>query len=512
MNSNNRNLVLVLAVAAGFGLIMLGLNLFLFPLLEYDRQIEEKSIAVNKKFVQVQQVLRDKARLQAWRTLSLPGVENLPKVKGVMPNPAADRDTAQLQAQDRYITFLRELIRKHRLTTDRIPRALPVSVKNIPEVRPGVPVYTPLQFEVDAARGRLDGIVKLLEDLQKAPVLHRVRKLVIKKTPAAAGRVATEPLTLTMTLEALMVNGSAQRGDSLFAVAAKPAALDAALIGARRFPTGLSILPWGKIYGAATSAKRNYADIARKNVFEGGPHELTDAEKLAMAEKLKNARRGPDMLRGSYLTDVTIPEKASGRATLYNRFSEQSIRLRTAQGWNWIPLLKTGDGSTVVRGEVLRIDTRGVVFRVFLVTRSPDEEPSSRRYQQHAIYTLSKGDADALVKAKTIRRDEVARTFKVPYLLWGEMLGDKVVSVRGSTFSFRNNLVRGRVLKDDDNFVLIRLDPRYCAYQDDEDEDPVRPHQGYCFLPVGERLSEALRTPLQDSEVRELQRNVAQAP
>src|SRR5262249_59427345 len=122
-----------------------------------------------------------------------------------------------------------------------------------------------------------------------------------------------EPLTLTMTVEALIVNGSAQRGDDLFAVAQKPAAFDAVLIAARRFPTGLSIMPWGKIYAAAAFAKRNYADIARKNIFQGSwpkPKVVID-----------QPRPTPDLLSTAFLTDVTIPAGAMARATLYNRFN-----------------------------------------------------------------------------------------------------------------------------------------------------------------------------------------------
>jgi hypothetical protein len=511
VNNNNRPLIFILCVAAGAGLLMLGLNLFLWPLLEYDREIDEKSVAVAKKFAQVQQILRDKARLQQWRTLSLPGVENLPKTKGVVPNPQQDRETAILQAQDRYVTFLRDLIRKHKLVSDRIPRPLPTSTKNIAEVRPGVPVYTPLQFEVDAARGTWDQIVKLLDDVQKAPVLHRIRKLTIKQTPTTAGRKASEPLTLTMTLEALMVNGSDKRGDSLFAVAQKPAALDAALIAARRFPTGLSILPWGKIYAAGVSAKRNYADLARKNIFEGGWRELTDEERRRLAGELSGPRPTPDLMSKAYLTDVTIG--ASTWGTLRNRLTEQSIKLRTWQGWNWIPLLKSADGGTLVRGEVLRMDTRGVIFRVLLVSQSPAEEPEARRYKKKdVIYSLYKKDAEALVYGSVIRAEDVQRTFKVPVTYWESLLRDGLVTVRGKGFAFRKDLVRGKVLRSDDFFVLIQLDQRYCGFRDGGDDEGIRPHQGYCFLPVGESVSLGLRTPLMDSEVRELQEAVAQGP
>jgi hypothetical protein len=509
-NSNNRVLVLGLCVALGAGAMMLGLNLFLLPYLEYGKDIDQHAAAVAQKNAKVQQIRRDQVRLQQWRVLSLPGVENLPKVKGP-PNPQHDRDSALLQAQDRFGTFLRDLLKKHRLAFDDIPRPRRAPTKGIPEVLPGVPVYTPLQFTVEA-RGKLDNLVKMLDELQKAPVLHRIRNMTLKQTASTAGKAPTEPLALSMTVEALIVNGSEKRGGALFAVAQKPMALDAALVGLRMRPTGLSIMPWGKIYAAAVTARRKYTDIALKNIFEGAPPKK-EVVGLSPDQKAKEERaRGVAMLNSVYLTDATLIP-TSARATLYNRLNEQSIKLRTSAGWNWIPLLKDGEGGTVVRGEVLRITTRGVVFRVHLVAASPEDEPAARRHQrQDTIYRLWKPDTDELVYNKIIKPNEAHRTYKVPYLHWEALLRDRVLTLRGNRLTFRHDLIRGRVLKSDDYWVVIQLDPRYCGFQGGDGDEPVRPHQGYCFLPMGERLSMGLQTPLKDSEVREFEQAVAQAP
>src|SRR5262249_23132967 len=137
---DNRFLILILCVAAGAGLIMLALTLFINPLLDVNAQIDHHTQSRDEKFAKVQRILRDKALLPQWRVLSLRGVENLPKVKGPA-NPQHDRDTALLQAQDRYVTALREGLKRHRLAFDDIPRPRLASTKGIPEIRPGVPVY-----------------------------------------------------------------------------------------------------------------------------------------------------------------------------------------------------------------------------------------------------------------------------------------------------------------------------------------------------------------------------------
>jgi hypothetical protein len=511
MNSNNnQGAILLLCILLGGGALLLGYNLFVVPLSDYSAEIAQLEKENQEKNDKILSILRDRKKLQQWRALSLPGVESLPKVKGPR-NAAQDREHALLLAQARYVDYLRELLRKHDVKIDETPRRRSADVKSIPKVNGDVPVFTPLQFSVEA-RGKLDNLVKMLDEFETSPLLHRVRSVTIKQAPAAAGKAPTEPLVLSMVVEALIVNGSQKRGDSLFAVGQPPAALDAALLALRRQPTGLGLVPWARLYAAAVAPKRTYTDIARKNIFEGAKKPVVVA---AEAEK----REIDDLISQVYLWDVTITAPASGtgkgsaQATVFNRLNERAIKLRALPGWNTIPLLKDGEGNTVVRGQVVRITSRGIVFHVELFARDPEDEPSHLRYKKtDVIYGLDRSSADALIKAKVIRPEEVSRTYKVPAEFWQGLLEDRLVRAgRGGDFAFHQDLIRGRVVKMDPDFVVIRLDEKYCSFRADRDER-VRPHAGYCLLSVGMNLTAALQSPLPEPEVIELKQTVAQRP
>jgi hypothetical protein len=516
---NNRVLVTLLCAGLGIGALLLFYNLFWGPLQEYNRRIEELAKANDEKEAVIMQIVRDQKKLRAWRWLSLPGVENLRKVKGVPPNPAEDRKSAFAWARNRYSEYLSDLLKSHGVAYDVSPQSEPQQPdRNIPEVGAGIPVYTALRFRVEG-RGKLANIVKMLEDFQTTPLLHRIRNLTIKQAGGTGAKAsASEPLTVSLVIEALIVNGAQKRGDNLYAE--PPMTIAGGLLAVPRQPgAGLALLPWYKFYAAAVRApKRTYTDIALKNIFEGKPPYYQPPP----PPPPDIARATPDLLTYAYLTDVTIVTSTdteilpSMRATVYYRNSEQAIKLRKLPGWNSIPLLKSGELSTVAWGQVVRIDTRGVVFRVKVFARDPAEEPEKLRFKKaDAIYSLYKTDVEALVKAKVIRTEDAPYTFKVPVNYWEGMIRDKVVRERSGRFSFQYDLIRGQVLKhaDSSNFVLIRLDERYCSFQDNEKElGPVRPHYGYCRLPVGENVTTGLLTPLNDSEVRELQQRVAQAP
>jgi hypothetical protein len=512
MNSNNnRGAILLLCGLLGGGALLLGYNLFVVPLEEYGAEIAQLEKENQEKEAKILGILRDRKKLKEWRALSLPGVESLPPVKGPR-NAAQDREHALLLAQARYVDYLRELLRKHNVKIDETPRRRSADTKNVPKVNGDVPVFTPLQFSVDA-RGKLDNLVKMLDEFQSAPLLHRIRNFTIKQAPAAAGKAPAEPLVLSMVVEALIVNGAQKRGDSLIAVGRPPAALDAALVALRRTPTGLGLLPWPRLYAAAVAPKRNYTDIARKNIFEGAP------KTVMVASEEDEKREIADLISKTYLWDVTITAPTSGtgkgsaQATVFNRLNERAIKVRALPGWNTIPLLKDGEGNTTVRGQVVRINARGLVFHVELFARDPEDEPSHLRYKKtDVIYSLDRSSTDALIKAKVIRPEEAARTYKVPSEYWQALLEDRVVRTgRGGDFTFHQDIVRGRVVKKDDDFVVIRLDEKYCSYRADRDER-VRPHSGYCLLSIGESLTAALQTPLPEPEVIELKQTVAQRP
>ncbi len=509
MNPREQKLALfLLGGVVLVGLVFLSLNFFWWPLEETRKNIENLEGSNDRKAQQIRQIVKDQEKLRQWRILSLPGVESLPKAKGPS-NPQQERDNARLLAEDKYGAYLNELLRKHKIAHD-YPRKRTVNAKGVPQLPGGTPVYTPVSFNVDG-KGQLENLVALLEDFQTSPLLQRIANLTIKHADTASAKAGAS-LALSMTVEALIVNGARKRGGNLMAIGQEAAAVDAALLAVQHRLLGLSAFPWQKIYAAAVSSRRNYGDIALKNIFEG--RDWYGIAAIAAAEPKKAAapvapRETPDLISFACLTDATIA--SAPKATLFDRAAERGITLRVLPGYDNIPLLKSSEGGTVVRGKVLQIDTRGVIFHVQLFTQSPEEESVKQRYKKtDVIYSLMKDDVDGLVKAKTVKAQDAGHLYKVPKAFWEDLVRDQVVTAERGRFAFRWDLVRGRVLKSDANFVLIRPDDKYCSFVADEESDPVGPHAGYCFLGIGEKMSDGLQTPLAESEVRRVLATVAQ--
>jgi hypothetical protein len=512
MNPRERQMALVLlGVGVLVGVLLIGYNLFLAPLLEYNRQIEEVEATNSKKSLQIRQILKDRVKLTGWRAISLPGVESLPKGKGPA-NPAADREHALVQTQDKYLTYLRDLMVKHGIEWEHLPRYRAVNNKNVPELPGKVPVYTPISFVVDG-KGKLANLVRMLDDFRKEPLLQRVTDLTIRRLDNSVGRDPV--LGLTMTAEALVVNGAQKRGGGDRSGLNQQATVGLSAVTALLHqPMAPPVVQVERLYALAISPKRNYGDLALKNIFESGAggrpykEDPTLAErKKPKTEKPEEPEPTPDLISYAYLTDVTVPGKIA-KATLFDRTLDRSQSIRMSLGYNTFPLLKNREGNTMVRGEVLQIDTRGVLFRVKVFAQAPEEEPPARRFKRKdVIYSLMKDEKEALVKAKTVQREELDRVYKVPMQNWKHLVTDEVVVIHSSRtkkFGFSWDMVLGKVLKEDKDFVLIRLDERYCSFQPDEVSDPVRPHLGYCFLGVGEKLFDALQTPVQEHEVRKV--------
>src|SRR5262245_1432684 len=73
--------VVLLGLVVGGGLLFLAYRLFLVPFLQYQTEIRDAEEATAKKGTEILQITRDRVKLEQWRTLSLPGVENLPGPK-----------------------------------------------------------------------------------------------------------------------------------------------------------------------------------------------------------------------------------------------------------------------------------------------------------------------------------------------------------------------------------------------------------------------------------------------
>src|SRR5262245_40715143 len=110
---DNRTAYIVLGCILAAGLAFLAYNLLVSPVLAVNEDIDQLNKASAEKSEQIAQILRDQVKLQRWRTLSLPGVENLPGKPGV-PRGPQEREHALLQTQDRYLTYLIKLLDRNK--------------------------------------------------------------------------------------------------------------------------------------------------------------------------------------------------------------------------------------------------------------------------------------------------------------------------------------------------------------------------------------------------------------
>jgi hypothetical protein len=524
---NKKGLILLGLIILAGG-VYLGYTLFLVPLDDYGRDINRLHKANADKRAEVLQILRDKGRLKQWQTLSLPGVENLPRAKprpGEPPVTAAqDRETAILHAQGEYTTYLRNLLARHILPHNyEFPRKDRVDARGVGVLANKVPIYTALTFKVEA-RGKWANFVALVKEFQGTPLLHRIRNLNVKHGDAKS----TEPLVLTMTVEALIIHGATKRGPNLMIKPSTvPAAVDTTLMALRARPTHLGALPWAEVYALGATSQRNFADLAHKNIFEGpkppvvvkGPTFTPPREGLSggiASVKIKPDNLGPpkkvdDLISFTHLTGVTV---ASGpaAATVFDRSTDRLLVLRDGTTENTIPLLRSGEGKRVVIGKAVSIDTRGVIFHLQLDAQKPAQSVPNPYRDRTAIYRLPPEEAVELYKSKTVKIEEVDGLYRLHRAYWdGMALRDKVVTMgKAGEFSFRHDLIHGRVVKRDSTFVVIALRARYAGVRE-EGSALARPnyHQGYCFLGLGEKLSQALRSPLTDQEVEELKQFLA---
>lgn len=602
MNSNNDNAkLIVLAVLVLVGVALLGYVYFLEPLAGYNREIEGLEASTAAKATQIATVIRDRKKLEVWRALSLPGLEtppkdkdkDKPKIVGPSRTPEQARQHAIEASHDKYGKWLRDLLDKHRIqNTDPVKR--PVDMKATPHQVNGQPVYVSLPFSINIPQVHYQNLVKMLRDFSAAPLLHRVRSLTIKTLDASA-KAPQDVVSAKIEVEALILNGAARRGDHAVALAQplkELAALQTALMPLRARLPGSTALPWLAIHAHTIAAKqpedkhydekspvvqgllalyattvlsdrvgktkgtdRRLADIATKNIFEG---KLPDAPKPPKDTRLVGpvlpdpdppppvpaARATKDLLTFVYLTDITIPGKMPARATLFYRTDESLRPLCVEEGKCFIPLVAsyeyspgTNDG-LVVKGQVLRIEPRGVFFRVGLHVMPPEEDLKVRFKNAKVIYSLAKEDVDELVKAGAIKATEADRTFKMQTSFWEGMKRDKVVTVAekgkakvgkgptkapprppaknkgketdaGKDFAFRWDLVQGKVVRADDKWVVIRLPEKYASFNGDPEYESLEPHTGYCYYYIGSSLMDALETSLAG---RELQEFLAAAP
>jgi hypothetical protein len=372
MTQRERRLAMILGVFLAGGALLLFWQLILRPLDEYDLTIASLRRDRDAVRQQVSDVLDDKKKVELWQLMSLPAT------------PGKPGDVTL--ARDEYFKYLRKLLGDSRFADITLT---PMESNRTLSTQPGKkPVYIPVDINV-RARASLTSLVQMLDEFQRTPLVHKIKTLKIDRPEiaSAARKKREDVVTVEMTIEALVVTGAERRPVNLLGIDHRLLAVDAltvlergpalvALAPGMLSPTG----PLGKRLMAlreeASSRKtkngkkgdavapdddyeeamhRNYADIAKKNIFQGPPTVEREAP-VSTGEEI-------DVTKFTYLTDITLADWG-GEAYIYFRASHRKMRLRVSPGYRSFGIKDDFDDQFAIKGEVMKIESRDLYFKV----------------------------------------------------------------------------------------------------------------------------------------------------
>jgi hypothetical protein len=232
-----------------------------------------------------------------------------------------------------------------------IVTAKPADAKSTPQVTGKGPIYTRLPFTI-TGHGTLASLTKFLERFYRTGLLHEIKSLAIARPLTAGPQQAQGELDINMTAEALIVTGVQSRTRLLPEIDRRLVALDV-IAGMAQAPVGLGLAghllgPTGPLGpGVLAEPARKYDAIATRDIFFGQPAQAP----------VDNV----DVTRFWYLTDITQNDRRT-EAFFYDRYGPKRTRLRAEAGFDsfWI---RDEQGDTKVRGKVIKIDRRDLVFK-----------------------------------------------------------------------------------------------------------------------------------------------------
>jgi len=343
---NQRTVILLLAgVPVLLGVIYLAW-LHHFTLADYDRKIEEARTQIGAKSVEARKISRD-ADMRRWRDLSLPPDSHL--------------------AQREYSRYLHDLLRGKFTDMSLQPNA-PMETKGSGTLSKKT-MYTSLPFNV---RGKttLEQLAAVLEKFQRTPVVHKIKSMSLERE---SGSDEKDPLNVQLVVEALIIDGVAKGSPNISGFDARLVAVDA-FSGLRRGPVGLALVPW--VLGprgpfgpqvALATPRRDYADIAARNIFTGAPAPKPPPPPVQppveVAKEPEPEPEPDDTPIYVYLTEINQGQ-ALQEAFLFNRATNKSMRLSTAEGYDIFPVGNDPRTRKLVSGKVVRIAPRDMFYKI----------------------------------------------------------------------------------------------------------------------------------------------------
>jgi hypothetical protein len=283
---------------------------------------------------QITEILHVDPRLAQWQKISLPPRNPEAKKTGVTPEEQQKRHRSELQVE--YERYISEMLRKNGFAGDTIvvsPRT--GDNRASPILRAKEPVYDRMSFSV-TARGDLEAVLRSLKDFHQANLLHQVRDLTLS-VAQARGRTVPAPgtLDLSMTVEALMVNGAEDRK---------------------------SLLPEKLSYPLRVlSPERKYATMLRRNMFAGISLDSTEDDP-SIRESVENKKDVLSFVKLTMLCYDTDKTRSGWNATFYDQ-GKGGDEIVVNRFSNELKIVDQGE-NTLLDATVVLIDSRQLIFKV----------------------------------------------------------------------------------------------------------------------------------------------------
>ncbi len=325
MNRRERILaltVLIVAVVVGGGVLFK--FLFLDALAAIRLQVNDAEQDLNKKTAEEKKLNDDREaivardpRLEQWQRLSLPEDKNQEQELKEGKSLEEIRKHHEESIQVSYERFLTELLRLSGFNSVKVTPA-PADRKGGPILTGKTPAYTKLSFAVQG-QAALDGVVRMLQEFHRTPLLHEVRSMSLKKGSSNRG-----DLDVDMTVEALLVTGAEKRDD---------------LRPDKKLPTPQVL----------AVPSRQYTDMLAKNIFTG----------VAAISRLSEDR---SQVRGVVKLTAVWNDGGHWEATYYDQGKggdEKRLKER------WLNEFSVADkyDNVLVQGKVVKLDEDGAVFQ-----------------------------------------------------------------------------------------------------------------------------------------------------
>jgi hypothetical protein len=201
--------------------------------------------------------------------------------------------------------------------------------------------HTVLRFKIVITRGQFGKIVQLLENLERTPVAHRVTNLALLRADPRDGNVE---VTATIHVEALSLAWAGDK-DPVYKIVPDP------------------------------DRQRVYSDVAKRDPFVGAlkpPPPPPPPPVVKVEEPPPEEPPGPDVrefVRLTALNQYGVPGEPGYKetASLHNRYyggAEILLDSRPTSVFSVFRIMNEDRSRALVKGKVLKIDTRGFYFQV----------------------------------------------------------------------------------------------------------------------------------------------------